>query len=242
MIKQPIKVEKSNQLFERAKKVVPGGANQAHRKYEYENAVFPFIESGEGSKIYDVDGNEYIDYHCAFGPIILGRNYPSVTQAVKDAIDAKSDLFGVGGTEGEIELHEKISQHVPSGDKSLLCTSGSEAITFAIRAARGVTNKKKIIKFQGHYHGFHDSVLLNVISPQDKLGKKDCLSSGILDEVLDQTLICEWNNIEEFERIVKENQDDLAGVVLEPIPHNIGCVLPKDGFLQEVREITEKII
>ena len=240
MIKQPIKVEKSNQLFERAKKVVPGGANQAHRKYEYENAVFPFIESGEGSKIYDVDGNEYIDYHCAFGPIILGRNYPSVTQAVKDAIDAKSDLFGVGGTEGEIELHEKISQHVPSGDKSLLCTSGSEAITFAIRAARGVTNKKKIIKFQGHYHGFHDSVLLNVISPQDKLGKKDCLSSGILDEVLDQTLICEWNNIEEFERIVKENQDDLAGVVLEPIPHNIGCVLPKDGFLQEVREITEK--
>ena len=99
MSRQPIKVEKSNQLFERAKKVVPGGANQAHRKYEYENAVFPFIESGEGSKIYDVDKNEYIDYHCAFGPIILGRNYPSVNQAVKDAIDAKLDLFGVGGTE-----------------------------------------------------------------------------------------------------------------------------------------------
>ena len=227
---------KSQELFERAKKVIPGGSNQAHRIVE----PFPFLTAGKGSKIRDIDGNEYIDYHAAFGPIILGYHYPTVDRAVIDAMNQGADLYGVGGTEMELKLHEKIVEHFPSVDMSLLCTSGSEATYFAIRVARAFTGRKKLIKFQGHYHGFHDTVLMNIISESDKIGKKDLGSAGILDEIADQTVVLPWNDLPAVESAVKKYRDEIAAIILEPIPHNIGCVLPQEGYIEALREITEK--
>jgi glutamate-1-semialdehyde 2,1-aminomutase len=190
-----------------------------------------------GATITDADGNEYIDYHSAFGPIILGHRFEAVEQRVTQALQ-KIDLLGVGVTEMEIELARKICQNVPSAEKVLLCNSGSEATYSAIRLARAVTGRKKIIKFQGCYHGWHDSVALNVISRPERVGEKDPLSAGSLPEVLCNTIVCSFNDLAEVEKAVKENRGEIAAIILEPIPHNIGCVLPKVGFLEGLREIT----
>jgi len=148
------------------------------------------------------------------------------------------DLVGMGTTEIEIELAHKICQHVPSAEKVLLVNSGSEATYQALRVARAVTKRKKIVKFQGAYHGWHDAVAMNVISPVEKLGTRDPLSAGSLPEVLEQTLICSFNDLDEVEQVIRQNRNQIAAIIVEPILHNVGCVLPKQGFLEGLREIT----
>jgi glutamate-1-semialdehyde 2,1-aminomutase len=223
---------RSDQLYREARQVLPGGVNSALRN------VVPHLvfKRAEGATLVDVDGNEYIDYHAAFGPALLGHNHPAVRRKVIEALEAFT-LLGAGTTELEIQLARKIQQHVPSAEKVLLCNTGSEATYHAIRVARAFTGRKKIIKFQGCYHGFHDSVLRNFLSPPEKVGKLDPGSAGILLEVLENTLVCAFNHLEEVESTLRAHSGQVAAIILEPVAHNMGCVLPKPGFLEGLREL-----
>lgn len=229
------KYKKSASLFEEARKYIPGGVNSNNR-YVEPNQVF---SRARGSRIWDVDGNEYIDYHAAFGPVILGHNNPKVNRFVKEIMD-EIDLVGVGSFELEMKVAKKLVQHVPSAKKVLLCGSGSEATYHAIRVSRAHTKRSKIIKFQGCYHGWHDSVLMNVISAAERVGKRDPHSLGIPPHVLADTIVLDFNDLEAVERAVKANRNDLAAVILELIPHNVGCILPKLEFLKGLRELADK--
>lgn len=222
-------------LAEEAAEYTPGGVHSSTR------ALSPRVvwKNAHGSKITDVDGREYIDYHAAFGPIILGHRNPSVDRAVIEAIGTV-DLLGVGTTEQEIELAKKLVRYVPSAEKALLCVTGSEATFNAVRLARAVTGRKKLIKFQGCYHGWHDYLCMNVISPRDKVGKYDPASSGILEEAAEHTIILDFNRIEQVEDVLRKQRNQVAAIILEPIPHNIGCVLPAREFLEGLREVCDR--
>jgi glutamate-1-semialdehyde 2,1-aminomutase len=224
---------RSQELYEQACQVLPGGVNSALRN------VVPHLifKETRGAAIVDADGNEYIDYHAAFGPPLLGHSHPEVNGRVRQALEGPL-LPGVGTTELEIEVARKIKQHVPSAEKVLLCNTGSEATYHAIRVSRAITGRPKIIKFQGCYHGFHDYVLRNIISPPDKVGKLDPGSAGILPDVLEKTLVCAFNDLGDVERTLNAQRGEVAAIILEPIPHNIGCVLPRPGFLEGLRQLT----
>jgi glutamate-1-semialdehyde 2,1-aminomutase len=195
------------------------------------------IVDAAGAYFTDADGQRYLDYHAAFGPIILGHNHPAVNAAVRDAMN-RLDIIGAGVTDIEIELAETIARHVPSAARVLLTNSGSEATYAALRLARAVTGRNKIVKFQGTYHGWHDAVLMNVISSPEKIGHKDPLSLGMLPEVVQQTLILPFNDIEAIAETLQQRGDEIAAVIVEVIPHNIGCVLPRPEFLAALRELT----
>lgn len=227
--------DKSEELNRRAARVIPGGVNSSIRNIEPRLA---FVQA-RGARIVDADGNEYIDYHAGFGPPLLGYGFEAVRQKVADTM-SRTDMVGVGTTELEAEAAEKIVRHIPCADKVLFCNSGSEATYHAIRLSRAVTGRKKIIKFQGCYHGWHDYVCRNILSAPDRIGKRDPASAGILDEAVDNTLIATFNDLQEVQRLVGDNAGEIAAIILEPVPHNIGCVLPKPGFLEGVRELTQK--
>ncbi len=225
----------SQRLYDRACEVMPGGVNSALRNF----LPHLVIRETRGATIVDADGNEYIDYQAAFGPPILGHNHPEVNRRVCDALGVAL-LPGAGTTELEIAVAEKIRQHIPSAEKALLCSTGSEATYHALRVSRAATGRRKIIKFQGCYHGFHDSVLRNIISPAEKVGKLDPGSAGILPEILEQTLVCAFNDLDDVERTMNAHRGEVAAIILEPIPHNIGCVLPKPGFLEGLRDLATR--
>jgi glutamate-1-semialdehyde 2,1-aminomutase len=220
------------ELVDRARRVIPGGVNSLNRLLPW-----PFVASrAQGAYFYDVEGREYLDYHAAFGPIILGHNHPQVNAAVQ-AIMQEVDLLGIGVTEQEIRLAEAISHYVPSAERVLLTNSGSEATYAALRLARGVTGRNKIVKFQGTYHGWHDAVLMNVISPPDRLGQRDLLSLGMSPGVVEDTIVLPFNDIEAISDLLQQRGDEIAAVLVEVIPHNIGCVLPRPEFLQALRQL-----
>ena len=222
-------------LADRAARVIPGGVNSGQRRIE--GLEWLVIESTAGATFTDSEGRTYTDYHAAFGPPLLGHNDPDVDAAV--AATARSvDLMGVGVTATEIELAERLVELVPSLEQVLLTETGSEATFHALRVSRAATGRRHVIKFQGCYHGWHDSVAMNVITPAEKVGQKDPMSQGILPEVLDATIVCRFNDAEDVERALSEH--DVAAIILEPIPHNIGCVLPKPGFLERLRELATK--
>lgn len=235
MVGSDVIIENSSEAwFDKARLYIPGGVNSAAR------AVNPPLvwRNAQGSKVYDVAGKEYLDYHCAFGPIVLGHNYPAINQRVANALQSV-DLMGVGTTEAEINLAAKLCEHVPSAERVLLCISGTEATFNAVRLARAATGRKKLIKFQGCFHGWHDYLCMNVISPAEKLGHYDPCSAGIPDEVARQTIVVKFNCIEEVEDTLRREKDQVAAIILEPIPHNIGCVMPKIEFLQGLRGLAD---
>ncbi len=222
----------SKKLFALSREHTPGGVNSSLRAVE-PNLVFT---KALGATLTDADGNEYLDFHGAFGPALLGHNHPGVRRRVVEALE-KNLLAGAGTTDLEIELAGKICTHVPSAQRVLLCNSGSEATYHALRLARAVTGRKKIIKFQGCYHGFHDAVLRNLSSPADKVGKLDAGSAGMLDEVLEKTLICNFNRPEEVEATLAAHRGEVAAIIIEPIAHNVGCLMPRPGFLEGLRKL-----
>lgn len=226
---------RKDQLLKQALEVTPGGVHSSLRTVEPRLV----IQRAQGAYFTDIDGSEYLDYHGAFGPPILGHSHPKVTQRVKEVIEGL-DPPGVGTTTLEIELAQKVVQHVPSVEKVLFCNSGTEATYHAIRLSRAVTGRKKLIKFQGCYHGFHDSVLMNVITPAEKMGQRDVISAGSLPEVTEQTIICEFNHLDQVQSALEQNREQIAAVIVEPIPHNIGCVLPRAGFLEGLRQLTRQ--
>jgi glutamate-1-semialdehyde 2,1-aminomutase len=228
-------IEKSKSITERATKVIPGGVNSATRRLSQPYAW----EWAEGAYIRDVDGNTYLDYHAAFGPIVLGHNDPAVNAAVAKALTGP-DMVGVGITEQEIMLAEKVVQHVPSAELALAFSSGSEATYMAVRLARGVTGREKLIKFQGTFHGWHDYLLMNIASPADKIGKKDPGSAGQLADAIDNTIIVPFNDLAATEQAILEHPGQIAAIFMEAIPHNIGCVLPRQDFVEGLRRLCDQ--
>jgi glutamate-1-semialdehyde 2,1-aminomutase len=222
-------------LAARAAAVIPGGVNSGQRRVPgLEDLV---VTATSGATFTDAEGRTYTDYHAAFGPPLLGHNDPDVDAAV--AATARSvGLMGVGVTPVEIELAERLCELVPSVERVLLTETGSEATFHAIRVARAATGRRHLIKFQGCYHGWHDAVAMNVISLPENVGRRDPLSKGVLPEVTEATIVCRFNDADDVERALTEH--DVAAIILEPIPHNIGAVLPEDGFLERLRELATK--
>ncbi|WP_308636455.1 aspartate aminotransferase family protein [Paenibacillus silvisoli] len=222
----------SLRLYEEAKLYSPGGVHTSIRNVE-PHLVFT---RAEGAYVFDADGNRYIDYQAAFGPFILGHNHPYVNGKVIEAL-GRTDLYGVGTTDLEIELAKKITKHMPSAEQVLFCNSGSEATYHAIRLSRAITGAKKLIKFQGCYHGWHDYVARNMLSAWDKIGTRDPGSAGMMDEAIDNTLICTFNDLNSVEETFRQNKGEIAALIVEPIPHNVGCILPEPGFLAGLRKL-----
>ncbi len=222
-------------LFQRATAVTPGGVNSGTR-----GLPDPIVwKDAEGAYMVDAEGKRYLDYHAAFGPIVLGHNHPAVNAAVAQAM-TQVDLTGAGTTELEIRLAEKVVEHLPSAEMALIFGAGSEATYMAQRLARAVTGRVKLVKFQGCFHGWHDYLLMNVISPPEKIGQKDPASAGMLPEAIDNTLVLPFNDSDALEQLVTTRGHEIAAIILEPIPHNIGCVLPKDEFVQTLRRVCDE--
>ena len=222
-------------LAARAAAVIPGGVNSGQRQVPgLEDMV---VTATSGSTFTDATGRVFTDYHAAFGPPLLGHNDPDVEAAVA-ATGRSLDLMGVGVTRVEVELAERLVANVPSLEKVLLTCTGSEATFHALRVSRTATGRRHVIKFQGCYHGWHDSVAMNVISPAERVGSKDPLSGGMLAEAVDTTIVCRFNDADDVARALE--QYDVAAIILEMIPHNIGAVLPQPGFLERLRELATK--
>jgi len=237
LLASPAVVPASAAISERGQALIPGGVNSGQRQIP---ALGPFvIASASGSTFTDASGRRYDDYHAAFGPQILGHCDPDVDRAVAET-SRRIDIAGVGVTDEEVALAEKLVAIVPSYEQVLLTTSGSEATFHAIRLARAVTGRRYLIKFQGCFHGWHDAVAMNVISPADRVGGKDPLSKGMLPEVVDATIVCRFNDVDDVSRALEAHLGDVAAIILEPIPHNIGAVLPDPGFLQALRDLCDR--
>jgi glutamate-1-semialdehyde 2,1-aminomutase len=225
----------SQRLLAEAAEYIPGGVNTCRRQ-STQGLCF---ERGEGAYLWDLDGRKYVDYHAAYGAILLGHSHPAVTERVSNAI-RETVLFGAGVTRGEVELARKIVEHVPSADQVVVCNSGSEATYHAIRLARGVTGREKIVKFQGCYDGFHDYVLRNVLSAPDRVGQRDPHSKGMLEAAIDATLVCRFNDLEDVESTFAAHPDEIAAIIVEPIAHNSPGLLPRPGFLEGLRALCDR--
>ena len=227
---------KSKDLFEKSNTCIPGGVNSPVRAYRAVNRTPLFIEKGKGSHITDVDGNDYIDYVCSWGPGILGHGKDIVIEAVKEACD-KGLTFGAP-TEKEYEIAMLIRKMMPSMAMTRMVSSGTEAVMSAIRTARGFTGRDYIVKFRGCYHGHSDGLLVKAGSGALTGGQPDSL--GVPADFTKYTLVAEYNSEESVENIFKNFADKIAAVVVEPVAANMGVVPPKEGFLQFLRNITDK--
>ncbi|HEX3814742.1 MAG TPA: aspartate aminotransferase family protein [Mycobacteriales bacterium] len=219
-------------LAEAAARVLPGGVNSATR---YIGAPYAFA-AGDGAYLTDLDGRRYLDYHAAFGAILLGHNAAVVDDAVREVV-GRLDLTGLGVTELEVALAERVVEVIPSAEMMIATMSGSEATAQAIRLARGVTGRSLIVKFQGGFHGWHDAVARNVISSPEKAYGRDPLSAGILDSAIDATLIAEFNDLDSVRALFDEHAGEIAAIILEPIPHNVGALLPTQEFVTGLRDL-----
>jgi len=226
----------SKRFFEEAQKVIPGGVNSPVRACKSVGADPVFFAAGAGPYLIDVDGREYIDYVASWGPLILGHAHPEVIAAVQEAAESGTS-FGAP-TWREVELARLICEIFPSIEKVRLVNSGTEATMSSIRLARGFTNRKKIIKFDGCYHGHADSFLVKAGSGVATLGIPG--SPGVPEEIVKNTISLPFNNLEAVKETFEKMGDEIACVIVEPIAGNMGVVPPKKGFLEGLREITQK--
>jgi glutamate-1-semialdehyde 2,1-aminomutase len=225
---------RSQQLFERAKLSIPGGVNSPVRAYRSVGGTPPFIERGEGSHIFDADGNEYIDYVGSWGPLILGHRHPVILDALNRAM-TRGTSFGAP-TEQEIELAETVREMFPSIEMVRLVNSGTEATMSALRVARGFTHRDLTVKFEGCYHGHVDSLLVKAGSGVATLGLPD--SPGVPKGFSDTTLTAPFNDTGAVEEAFRAHKDKIAAVIVEPVCGNMGCIPPGPGFLEALRRIT----
>jgi glutamate-1-semialdehyde 2,1-aminomutase len=231
-----MKTNRSEQSFARAQQIIPGGVNSPVRAFRGVGGTPLFIERGEGSRVYDVDGNSYIDYVGSWGPLLLGHRAKPVIEALRGVLDAGTS-FGAP-TEREIELAELIRQAVPSMEMVRLVNSGTEATMSALRLARGFTGRDLTIKFEGCYHGHVDSLLVKAGSGLATLGIAD--AAGVPKAFAETTLVLLFNSIAAVEKAFAERGSQIAAVIVEPIVGNMGCVPPVPGFLQALRDLTAK--
>jgi glutamate-1-semialdehyde 2,1-aminomutase len=212
----------SERLLAAASEVIPGGVNSGRRN----TASKLCVRRASGSWFEDVDGKRYIDYHAAYGPIVLGHSHPAVVERVRETI-GETVLFGLGVTEPELELARRIAEHVPSVEQVLICNSGSEATYHAIRAARAFTGRQKTLKFAALYHGYHDAVLD---------------TAGGLRSAQAETITCRYNDLASVEQAVREHPEQIAALIVEPVVHNApgASILPQPGFHEGLREICDR--
>lgn len=226
----------SDQLFEKAKNRIPGGVNSPVRAFVAVGGKPFFVERAEGPWLYDVDGNRYLDYVCSWGPGILGHAHPRVVEAVQ-RVCSRGLTFGAP-TQGEVELAERIAACVPDVEMVRLVSSGTEAVMSAVRVARGYTGREKIIKFAGNYHGHSDGLLVKAGSGLMTQSVPD--SAGVPAGYAASTLTAVYNDRESVRRLMEENPGQVAAIVVEPVAANMGVVLPGEGFLGFLREITKR--
>jgi len=231
-----MKTSRSEAAFVRAQKVIPGGVNSPVRAFRGVGGTPRFIERGEGSRIFDVDGNSYIDYVGSWGPLLLGHRAPQVTEALREVLESGTS-FGAP-TEREIELAELIIQAVPSIEMVRLVNSGTEATMSALRVARGFTGRDLTIKFEGCYHGHVDSLLVKAGSGMATLGIAD--TAGVPKGFAETTIVLPFNSIAAVEQAFAERGSEIAAVIVEPVVGNMGCVPPVPGFLEALRAQTER--
>ncbi|HEY4089685.1 MAG TPA: aminotransferase class III-fold pyridoxal phosphate-dependent enzyme, partial [Bryobacteraceae bacterium] len=227
---------KSQELFERAQKAIPGGVNSPVRAWRGVGGSPAFMARGQGSHVFDADGNEYIDYVGSWGPLLLGHRHPAILAAIEEAL-TRGTSFGAP-TEQEIELAETIRAMVPSMELVRLVNSGTEATMSALRVARGFTGRDLTVKFEGCYHGHVDSLLVKAGSGVATLGLPD--SPGVPKGFSDTTISLPLNNVEALERTFEVHGSKIAAVIVEPVCGNMGCIPPVPGFLEALRAVTAK--
>ena len=225
----------SETYFAEAKKYIPGGVNSPVRAFSSVGLNPVYIDRGEGSRLFDVDGNEYIDYVGSWGPLILGHADKRIQETIQKTI-ARGTSFGAN-TEIEVRFARLISEIYPSMERIRMVNSGTEATMSAVRLARGYTGRDKIIKFEGCYHGHGDSFLIKAGSGVLTLGLPG--SPGITRGTAADTLIAEYNNLDSVKELLLANKDEIAAVITEPVMGNAGLILPQEGFLKGLRELTE---
>lgn len=228
--------EKSRQAFSRAQKVIPGGVNSPVRAFGSVGGNPLFINKGDGAHIWDIDGNRYLDYVLSWGPLIVGHSHPEVVAAIHYAA-GQGTSYGAP-TEAEILLAEEILGAFPSMDMIRMVNSGTEATMSALRLARAVTGRSKIVKFEGCYHGHSDQLLIKAGSGALTLGVPD--SPGVPREIAATTISARYNDLQGLKEIFTRDGEDIACVILEPVAGNMGVVLPEAGFLQGIRRLTEE--
>lgn len=231
-----MQINKSKSLFEKAKNYIPGGVNSPVRAFRAVGGDPIFIKKADGAFIYDEDDNAYVELINSWGPMILGHNHPMIREAVIRAME-NGTSFGAP-TAREVEIAELITSMVPSVEKVRMVNSGTEATMSAIRVARGFTGRDKIIKMEGHYHGHGDSFLISAGSGAITMGNPD--SPGVTKGTAKDTLLAPYNDLEAIETLVAANKGEVAAIILEPVPGNMGLVLPKEGYLQGLRTICDR--
>ncbi|MDR6301881.1 glutamate-1-semialdehyde 2,1-aminomutase [Mesonia maritima] len=227
---------RSSQLFNEAKQYIPGGVNSPVRAFNAVGGDPIFIKKAKGAYLYDEDENKYIDYINSWGPMILGHAHPKVTEAVIEKTK-QGTSFGTP-TEIETKIAELAVKMVPNIDKIRMVNSGTEACMSAVRLARGFTGKDKIIKFAGCYHGHSDSFLIQAGSGAVTFGTPN--SPGVTKGTAQDTLLADFNNLENVKELIEANKNEIACIILEPVAGNMGCIPPKDGFLEGLRELCDK--
>lgn len=235
------KYDRSAALLDRARKVLAGGVSSEFRKYNHPHALF--YTHGKGSRIFDVDGNEYIDFTLSQGPLLLGHSHPDVLRAVA-AYSEQGQLFA-GQHMQEIELAEKLQKMIPSAERMRFCLDGSEAVQTAFRVARAKTRRPKFLRFEGHYHGWMDNVCFGISTPSaEALGDRENpnvfpWSEGLPAHAKDDFIILPWNDLALVRKTVAARSSEIAAIITEPIMCNNGCIMPEPGFLQGLRELCD---
>ncbi len=228
--------KRSSELFEDAQKVIPGGVNSPVRAFKAVGGHPIFIESAQGAYLYDADGNKYIDYINSWGPMILGHAHKPVVDAVIEKAK-KGTSFGTP-TEIETKIAELAVKMVPNIDKIRFVNSGTEACMSAVRLARGYTNKEKIIKFAGCYHGHSDSFLIQAGSGAITFGSPN--SPGVTQGTAKDTLLAKYNDLESVQQLIQANKNEISCIILEPVAGNMGCIPPQEGFLEGLRSLCDQ--
>jgi glutamate-1-semialdehyde 2,1-aminomutase len=223
----------SNQLFERAQGSIPGGVNSPVRAFKSVGGTPVFMRAAKGAYLYDADGNAYIDYINSWGPMIMGHSFDPVVQAVKEKV-IEATSFGAP-TELEIDMAELVKSMVPNVDLIRMVSSGTEACMSAIRLARGYTGRNKIIKFEGCYHGHADSFLVKAGSGVATFNIQTV--PGVTAAVAQDTITAAYNDLDAVKAIVEQNKDQIAAIIIEPVAGNMGCIIPKPGFLEGLRTL-----
>ncbi|MES2373356.1 MAG: aspartate aminotransferase family protein [Bacteroidota bacterium] len=225
--------------LERSKKVLAGGVSSEFRKYNHPHALF--YTHGKGSHVYDIDGNEYLDFTLSQGPLILGHSHPHVLKEIA-AYSEQGQLFAGQHTK-EIELAEKINQLIPSAELMRFCLDGSEAVQTAFRVARAKTGRQKFLRFEGHYHGWMDNVCWGISAPSaEAMGSVENpnvypWSEGLPAHSKDEFIILPWNDLELLQRTVAERYSEITAIITEPVMCNNGCIVPENGFLEGIRSL-----